>query len=126
VASIPKRRVSIYSKGALVALILDLKIRKKTDNKKSIHDVIFLMWERFGKPFIGYDAADYQAIAGEVIGEDLNQYFDECIWQNVPLLDQLNEWLAWLGLRFEMQSDQSGRMIMFEIENEARKKWLKR
>lgn len=124
VQAIPNRRVSIYSKGAVVALMLDLKIRQKTIHAKSLHDVMKLMWERFGKPFVGYDSADYQAIAEEVYGESLVQYFEDCIWSNIPLQSQLNELLAWVGLSLKQQTDQSYKLEILDIENIDRQRWL--
>lgn len=43
--------VSYYSKGALVALALDLHLREHSDNQKSLDDVMRLMWERYGRDF---------------------------------------------------------------------------
>ena len=37
---IPGRKVSIYVEGALIALICDAKIRKETNHKSSLHDVL--------------------------------------------------------------------------------------
>lgn len=42
---------SYYVKGALVALCLDLTIRAKTQSKRSLDDVMRLMWERYGRDF---------------------------------------------------------------------------
>lgn len=41
---IPDRKVSIYHKGCLAALILDLEIRRATANQKSLDDVLRRLW----------------------------------------------------------------------------------
>ena len=47
----PNAIVSYYSKGAIIALGLDLKIRKETNNSRSLDDVMRLLWARYGKDF---------------------------------------------------------------------------
>jgi predicted metalloprotease with PDZ domain len=96
---IPNRKVSVYHKGALVALILDLYLRKKYDHTRSLDDVMRLLWQRFGKPFVGYSYEDYRAIVVEVAGEPLDWYWDECIEGTTPLEACLNEHLAFVGLQ---------------------------
>ncbi|GAB3801246.1 PDZ domain-containing protein [Spirosoma humi] len=95
---VPDRKVSVYHKGAIAALILDLHIRQLTNHARSLDDVMRLMWERFGKPFIGYTLDDYRAITERVAGEPLDWYYDLCIFGNQPLEAKLNEYLAWVGL----------------------------
>lgn len=43
--------VSYYTKGALVALGLDLLIQQNTQGKKSLDDVMRLLWKKFGRDF---------------------------------------------------------------------------
>lgn len=52
----PNAIVSYYSKGALVALGLDLTIRNATQNEKSLDDVMRLLWQRYGRDFFGKSA----------------------------------------------------------------------
>jgi len=123
---IPQRKVSVYHKGALAALILDLTIRKIHQHQYSLDDVMRLLWERFGIPFVGYSLEDYQAIVEEVAGEPLQWYWDDCILSNIPLENHLNHALAWVGLQMVTFSD--GTVHLQELENERavlqRKKWL--
>ena len=46
----PNTVVSYYVKGSLVALCLDLTIRARTRSRRSLDDVMRLMWQRFGSP----------------------------------------------------------------------------
>jgi predicted metalloprotease with PDZ domain len=123
---IPKRKVSVYHKGALVALILDLYIRKKTNHGQSLDDIMKLLWTRFGKPFIGYTLRDYQDIAEEVAGESLDWYWNDCILGNTPLESRLNDALAFVGLQMSVFSNGN---IQLNVTEELRAtvqrdKWL--
>ena len=43
--------VSYYTKGSLVALCLDLLIRQRSSNTRSLDDVMRLLWTRYGRDF---------------------------------------------------------------------------
>lgn len=47
----PNALVSYYTKGALVALGLDLTLRHASQGKHSLDDVMRLMWQRYGRDF---------------------------------------------------------------------------
>ena len=51
----PNAIVSYYAKGALVALALDLTIRAETNGRRSLDDLMRLLWRRFGRSFYGDD-----------------------------------------------------------------------
>jgi predicted metalloprotease with PDZ domain len=97
-AGIPNKKVSIYYKGAIVALILDLMIRLKHDHQKSLFTVMKTMWENFGKPVIGYKLTDYKQIAEETFGENLDQYFNNCVFGNINIEAILCHYLKQIGL----------------------------
>ncbi|MEI2415989.1 PDZ domain-containing protein [Orrella sp. JC864] len=59
----PNALVSYYTKGALVALGLDLTIRQATGRRRSLDDVMRLMWRRYGRDF-------YAGAAQRGVGED--------------------------------------------------------
>ncbi|MFN4146616.1 MAG: M61 family metallopeptidase, partial [Runella sp.] len=123
---IPQRKVSVYQKGALVALILDLTIRKLHNHQRSLDDVIRLLWQRFGIPFVGYTLEDYQAIVEEVAEVSLDWYWQDCIFGNTSLESHLNTALSWVGLQMVMFSD--GSVQLQALDNEKallqHKKWL--
>ncbi len=114
---VPDRKVSVYHKGAIVALILDLHLRRKTGHVRSLDDVMRLMWQRFGKPFVGYTLADYYDIIEEVADESLDWYYETCIFGNAPLETLLNGYLAFVGLTITY--DETGGILLHEINDEA-------
>jgi predicted metalloprotease with PDZ domain len=102
-AGIPNRKVSIYDKGAVVALILDLEIRKITDNAKSLDDVMRILWNDYGKKGIGYSEKDYQNIVEKISGKKMDDYFLHCIYGTDPLEDRLNQALHYIGCSLQLR-----------------------
>ncbi|SFE75501.1 M61 family metallopeptidase [Thermoflexibacter ruber] len=94
---IPNRKGSIYVEGAVACLILDLEIRKHTDNQRSMDDVMRLMWESFGKKQVGYSAEDYMSIVNQVAGREMKDYFEQCIFGIGDLAQRLNQALQHVG-----------------------------
>lgn len=123
---VPDRKVSVYHKGAIAALILDLHIRQQTNHARSLDDVMRLMWERFGKPFVGYRLEDYRAITEEVAGEPLDWYYNLCIFGNKSLLPTLNQYFAFVGLH--LIRDENDGILLRVLEGDTighlnRMKW---
>ncbi|WP_345240966.1 M61 family peptidase [Nibrella saemangeumensis] len=114
---VPDRKVSVYQKGAIAAMILDLHIRQQTNHARSLDDVMRLMWERFGKPFVGYTLDDYRSVTEEVAGEPLDWYYEHCIFGNQPLEDLLNQYLIFVGLY--MDYDENGGVVLHKLDDET-------
>ncbi|MDO7876789.1 M61 family peptidase [Hymenobacter sp. ASUV-10] len=94
---VPDRKVSVYHKGALAALILDLTLRQLSGHARSLDDVMRRLYEEFGKTGIGYTEADYQRIVSEVAGRDMQAYFDKFIYGLEPLAGALDKVLRTVG-----------------------------
>jgi len=90
----PNALVSYYAKGALAALGLDLWIRTQTRGRKSLDDVMRLLWRRYGRDFyrgrahgIAEDVMPgliFEA-TGVRVNAFLNRYVSGC--EDVPLQD---------------------------------------
>jgi predicted metalloprotease with PDZ domain len=96
--------VSYYTKGSLVALAFDLTIRAQTGNRKSLDDVMRLLWQRFGRDFyrgraVGIDEAEVEALVTEATGVDLGRMFDDAVHGTKDL--PLAELLAPFGVSLE-------------------------
>lgn len=89
-------RISYYSKGAVVAFLLDAEIRSATGGEKSLDDVLRLMFERYRET--GYTPDDFRAAASEIAGRDLSEFFA----RSVDSTDELDYGTAldWFGLEF--------------------------
>jgi predicted metalloprotease with PDZ domain len=95
----PNAVVSYYTKGSLVALLLDLTIRKETKGRKSLDDVMRALWRRYGRDFYslgskagrGVTEAEVEALFDEVTGLRLKPQFDRAVrgTQDLPLEEVL-------------------------------------
>lgn len=73
----PNAIVSYYAKGSLVALALDLHIRKATNGKKALDDVMRALWRRFGHDFYpdnanGLGEDEFPGIVLQATGVDVS------------------------------------------------------
>ena len=72
----PNAIVSYYTKGSLVALALDLHLRAATRGRKSLDDVMRLLWRRYGRDFYpdntrGLGESEFPALVEEATGVDV-------------------------------------------------------
>jgi predicted metalloprotease with PDZ domain len=72
----PNAIVSYYAKGSLVALCLDMELRRLTAGRKSLDDLMRLLWRRYGMTGRGVPENGVEAAANEVAGQDLSALFD--------------------------------------------------
>ncbi len=72
-------QISYYLKGEMVSLLLDLLIRERHENKRSLDDVMRKMWEQFGQAEIGFTPEQLQEVIESVAGTDLNDFFKRYI-----------------------------------------------
>jgi predicted metalloprotease with PDZ domain len=123
---IPGRKVSVYHKGAIVSLMLDLFLRRLTNHARSLDDVLRQLWHRFGRPFVGYTMDDYRAVVANVAGQPMDAYFDLCITGRVSLLPALNELLAFVALRVVVDEAGAARLaeLTDPIGRAERSRWL--
>ncbi len=108
--ALPGKRVSIYFKGALVALALDLMIRQKFNHTRSIRDVLLAMKSTFQK---GYTRSDFYALVEKVYEAPLGDFWRIWVEGNEPLGKRIGDLLAFVGLEFEESP------MRLEIQNSA-------
>ena len=72
-------QVSYYEKGAIVGLLLDLEIRKRSNGSKSLDDVMRYLYTEFFKKDRNYTPADFQKAAELAAGASLEQFFAEYV-----------------------------------------------
>ena len=89
--------ISYYTKGAVVAFLLDAKIRSATDDAKSLDDLLRLAYTRYsGKT--GFTREEFRSMAEELTGLPLDVWFVRAL-ETTEELDY-SEALDWLGMRF--------------------------
>jgi predicted metalloprotease with PDZ domain len=67
--------ISYYLKGELVSMCLDLEIRGKSGNAKSLDDVMRHLWKEFGARDLGMSEDAYLKEAQKATGLDLSEFF---------------------------------------------------
>lgn len=97
-------QVNYYNKGAIAAFLLDAEIRSATDDKKSLDDVMRLLYERHANG-VGYTPEEFQKLVAEVSSADLTGWFDRYI-NGVDEFDY-SKALDWYGLNFEKMKSTS-------------------
>ena len=70
----PNTAISYYLKGEIVCALLDLTIRRATNDQRSLDDVARLLWKRFGDES-GVPERDVEAAAEEIAGTSLRDFF---------------------------------------------------
>ena len=70
---------SYYTKGSLAALCLDLIIRERTKNKKSLDDVMRSLWKQYGTTGTGVPEDGVEKIAAQIAGTNLGKFFNNAI-----------------------------------------------
>ncbi|MBD2356772.1 M61 family metallopeptidase [Tolypothrix sp. FACHB-123] len=97
-------QISYYLKGAMVSLLLDLLIRAKHRNQRSLNDVMRQMWQQFGKAEIGFTPEQLQAVIESVAGMNLSDFFQRYLHGTEEL--PFNEYLAPFGLQLLGDADE--------------------
>lgn len=97
----PNAVVSYYAKGSLVALALDLLLRRAG---RSLDDVMRALWKRHGLTEIGVPEDGVERVASEIAGRDLADFFARYVHgtEDPPLA----EWLADFGVAYSLRAGQ--------------------
>ena len=94
----PGRKVSIYTEGCLLSFVIDTRIRKATNNKYGIDEVMKRLYFNFALNEKGVSENDYQTTIEAVSGESFQSFFDDYVNGNKPYESILTEALESLGL----------------------------
>jgi len=100
VQGIPGRKTSIYTEGALVAYICDMRIRKATKNSASLHNVMQQMYS-LTKPKQGYTENDYRNLLEQISGESFLDIFTNLVYGTGDYTPFIIEALSYEGWKFE-------------------------
>jgi len=90
--------VSYYTKGALVALGLDLMLRETSADELSLDDLMRRLWQEHGKTGIGVPESGIERLVGEMLGPSLEGFFARYVHGTDEL--PLGAWFAKLGVGF--------------------------
>jgi predicted metalloprotease with PDZ domain len=103
---VPNRKVSIYDEGCLIALMTDLMIRRKTNNEKSLDDVMRALYNDFAKKKIAYTEHDYISIIENLTNEGVADFFIDYVYGTEDYEPLLTDLVSHFGLKLQ-KSDSS-------------------
>lgn len=72
-------QISYYDKGALLGLLLDLEIRKRSGGAKSLDDVMRYLYAEFFKKNRNYGPVDFQKACELMAGSSLEEFFKKYV-----------------------------------------------
>jgi len=100
--------ISYYNKGALLGMLLDLKIRSRTHGQKSLDDLMRALYQKFYLapaatkygPGRGYEESELLEAANALTGSDFTGFFEKYVAGTEPL--PYAQTLALAGLELNM------------------------
>ncbi|NMP21367.1 M61 family metallopeptidase [Sulfobacillus harzensis] len=111
-ADSPNRTISYYLKGDLVGTCLDLEIRKRTNLRYGLDEVLRRLYDRYAAHGIGFPESVYQETVEEVVEGSMEDFFQKYINGTAPV--PFDQFLGYAGLKLERtyknpdQEDQEG------------------
>ena len=72
-------QISYYDKGELLGLLVDLDIRRRTNNANSLDDVMRYLFTEFYQKGRNYTPADFQKACELIAGASLDQFFSRYV-----------------------------------------------
>ena len=98
VPGVPGRKVSIYTEGCLLAFVMDAKIRKATNNKRGIEEVMKRLYYNFAQNNKGYTEKDFIDQLENICGYSFQDFFNDYVHGSTPYETILLEALDFIGL----------------------------
>jgi predicted metalloprotease with PDZ domain len=116
-------QISYYLKGEMVSLLLDLLIRERHDNQKSLDDVMLKMWQQFGQEEIGFTPQQLQEAIASVAGIDLTDFFAKYVdgIEELPF----NQYLEPFGLQVVGDDSEATPYLGIKVNSEHGREVIK-
>ncbi|MEE9321202.1 MAG: PDZ domain-containing protein [Granulosicoccus sp.] len=114
----PNAIVSYYAKGALIAMCLDVEIRRATGGMKTLDTLMRQLWQHWLDSEEGLAEDEPELLASKIAGVELKDFFSRALYSTEEL--PLEEALAYLGVelnwRQRKSSNDSGTAIPKKAE----------
>jgi predicted metalloprotease with PDZ domain len=102
-------QVSYYDKGAILGLLLDLEIRKRSNGTKSLDDVMRYLLAEYFKKDRNYGPEDFQKTCELIAGSSLEEFFTKYVRGRDEL--DYNAALNAAGLQLETTKNEEGKPV---------------
>src|SRR6185295_17416535 len=106
-------QISYYDKGAILGLLLDLEIRKRSNGAKSLDDVMRYLYTEFYKKDRNYAPLDFQKACELMAGSSLEDFFKRFVHGTEEL--DYNAAFEAAGLRLETNGPPGGNAVSDRI-----------
>jgi predicted metalloprotease with PDZ domain len=118
VPGIPDRKVNIYSRGALLAFCLDILL---LEDGRSLAEVMRKMWDKFGRPFIGYGFQDFEELIFSSSDKQmhLRDFFQEFVYGYGDLFAKLPSFFEEVGITMMEQLSEDWLLHQMGIRTNA-------
>jgi predicted metalloprotease with PDZ domain len=93
--------ISYYDKGELLGMMLDLEIRRRTHNAKSLDDVMRYLYVDFFKKARNYAPEDFEKACELMAGRSLDDFFSRYVRGREDLAPAYNDFLKAAGLQLQ-------------------------
>lgn len=104
--------MSYYTMGWVAGLCLDIELRRLTNNKHTLDDVMLALYQISGLPKPGFEEGEIRKQFVRLGGDEMGTYFDKIVHQNGGIA--VREALAKVGLQIE-QLDERYKDAGFEF-----------
>jgi predicted metalloprotease with PDZ domain len=116
----PENSVSYYAKGEILGVLLDLWIRERTNNARSLDDMVRAMNEQFGQTGKPYrDREDLENVCTQTAKTPCKEFFDDYVSGTKPF--PYETFLAFAGLKIRKvihSSPQMGTQTAYDISED--------
>lgn len=103
VTGTPWRKTSIYDEGCLIALMLDLYIRRASRSRHSLDDLFTRLYADFALRHVGYHEQDIRQLAISFSDEGVQEILDTCVNRRSDYLPVLEDLLSTVGCCLQVQ-----------------------
>jgi predicted metalloprotease with PDZ domain len=95
--------LSYYTRGAMIGLVLDARLRDETNGRRSLDDVMREMYRRYSAS--GYPEGAFEAVVQELGGDDFGPWLSELLRATTD--PDPDEALEWFGLELDRDPDRT-------------------
>jgi predicted metalloprotease with PDZ domain len=113
--NVENNTISYYTKGELIGLMLDIEIRARTKNNKSLDDVMRYLLETYASKGIGFPEDGFFKAVDTVAGSDFSEFFEATVRSRQEL--DYNRYLKQAGLSAEVQLQPAGIYVGVDLES---------
>ena len=109
------KSISYYSKGAALGMLLDLKIRHETKNRRSLDTVMQTLYQKYYRQLRrGWTDEEFRSVCEEVAGVSLQEISD---YASTTMEIDYDKYLRYAGLEFEKPTQLAEPYLGAIVEN---------